>query len=107
MVGISIEQFDLFGVVHHPFLAPPNMWPVGRPNSSIGSGFQIRAAKGHCIVPSALESGSTVAVRDHHPPVLALEHLENPAHGGLVKAEREIDAAHMINGDRDPLDLFK
>src|SRR4051812_12724460 len=75
VVGIAVKKFDLLGFIHHPLLTPAHMRPIRRPNSSVRSGFQIRAAKGYRIVPSTLKDGSTVAVGDHHPPVVALKHL--------------------------------
>src|SRR4051812_29429408 len=64
VVGITIEELDLFSVVHHALFAPADMRPVGRPNGSIGSGCEVRATKGHCIVPPALEGRCAVAVRN-------------------------------------------
>ena len=76
-VDVAVKKLDFLRVVHHS-LGSLRMRPVGPPDGAVGCRLDECLPIRKRIVPARVHLRIAIAVGHHHPPILPLQHVEDP-----------------------------
>src|SRR3982074_1352763 len=82
------------------------MRPIRAPDRTVGRRLGQRLAERDDVVERSVPGRASVAVREHDPPVLVLQQIENEPKGWMVEAIGSVGVTHVIDHHRD-VDLLQ